>query len=491
MRGSATPTSPGSWDPNSEALLAPPAPAPPAASAASAGPASAASAPAVPAVTAVAAEAIQQVREVRDVREGAPQPAADAVPTPAPGAVRHGNGHGPERSADPVKALLHRHRDLCRRAVDPLEIAAGLEAHGMTDRTAAWFRHRDVFSLAEELYARVPQDDTDGTDGTEDTDDTSGRADTDGTAIPAAPRTTTWAIGATWTDRAGWALAACAPGAAALLATAGLALTTGPARLAAGVLGALATVAALFLAVRRGPLTATGPLLPAAALWTLWLLAYAAAGDGFLDQVLRGGPDHAPALVTPLDTPLDPAGTGGGDAWVAAGAGGAWDVDTGPLLALALAVAPAVWCARVFAVRARRRLAVSRGPAAFAAGTRPLLLGAVAAPVVVLAGLLALTGFHPGALALGALLLTARLLVAYGFTEAASLALGATCAAEALAVASVLAARLPGCAVLGVPVRAVTGLWGPAALPVLLCGTAALALLVHATTALSRASAHS
>ncbi|MEU7022648.1 hypothetical protein ABZ990_18590 [Streptomyces sp. NPDC046203] len=444
---------------------------------------------------------MSEVPEAREVREGSPRPAADAVRTPAPGAVSQGqgqgHGRGPERSADPVKALLHRHRDLCRRAVDPLEIAAGLEAHGMTDRTAAWFRHRDVFSLAEELYARVPQDDTDdtddtdGTDGTDGVGDGDGRAGADGTASPAAPRTTTWAA---WTDRAGWALAACAPGAAALLAAAGLALTTGPARLAAGVLGALATGAALFLAVRRGPLTATGPLLPAAGLWTLWLLAYAAAGDGFLDQVLRGGPDHAPAVVTPFVTPfvtpLDPAGAGGGDAW-AAGAGGAWDVDTGPLLALALAVAPAVWCARMFAVRARRRLAVSRGPAAFAAGTRPLLLGAVAVPVVVLAGLLALTGFHPGALALGALLLTARLLVAYGFTEAASLALGVTCAAEALAVASVLAARLPGCAVLGIPVRAVTGLWGPAALPVLLCGTAALALLVHATTALSRASAHS
>ncbi|NEC23951.1 hypothetical protein G3I50_37750, partial [Streptomyces parvus] len=58
--------------------------------------------------------------------------------------------------ADPVKTLLHDHRDLCERAVDPLEIAAGLEAHGLTDRTAARYRHRDVFALAEELYARMP-----------------------------------------------------------------------------------------------------------------------------------------------------------------------------------------------------------------------------------------------------------------------------------------------------------------------------------------------
>ena len=83
---------------------------------------------------------------------------------PASAARRHPRATDPGRSApaargaaDPVKALMHRHRDLCERAVDPLEIAAGLEAHGVTDRTAARFRHRDVFSLAEEMYARVPR----------------------------------------------------------------------------------------------------------------------------------------------------------------------------------------------------------------------------------------------------------------------------------------------------------------------------------------------
>ncbi|MFD7513161.1 hypothetical protein ACFV5N_28020 [Streptomyces sp. NPDC059853] len=59
--------------------------------------------------------------------------------------------------ADPVRVLMHRHRALCERATDPLEIAAALEAHGVTDSTAARFRHRDVFSLAEELYARTPR----------------------------------------------------------------------------------------------------------------------------------------------------------------------------------------------------------------------------------------------------------------------------------------------------------------------------------------------
>ncbi|MBH1935694.1 hypothetical protein I5Q34_15685 [Streptomyces sp. AV19] len=56
---------------------------------------------------------------------------------------------------DPVRTLLRDHHALCADAVDPLEIAAGLEAHGVTDRTAAALGHRDVFSLAEELHARA------------------------------------------------------------------------------------------------------------------------------------------------------------------------------------------------------------------------------------------------------------------------------------------------------------------------------------------------
>nr|WP_235094343.1 hypothetical protein [Streptomyces sp. A1-5] len=79
-------------------------------------------------------------------------PESGTAAPPARPAPRHG-------PADPVKILMYRHRTLCERAVDPLEIAAGLEAHGVTDRAAARFRHRDVFSLAEELYARVPRAD--------------------------------------------------------------------------------------------------------------------------------------------------------------------------------------------------------------------------------------------------------------------------------------------------------------------------------------------
>ncbi|MFH8786142.1 hypothetical protein [Streptomyces roseoverticillatus] len=64
---------------------------------------------------------------------------------------------GPAK-ADPVKALLQRHHGLCARAVDPLEIAAVLEDGGLTDHAAAECRHRDVFSLADELYARTERE---------------------------------------------------------------------------------------------------------------------------------------------------------------------------------------------------------------------------------------------------------------------------------------------------------------------------------------------
>jgi hypothetical protein len=60
------------------------------------------------------------------------------------------------RPRDPVRLLVRRHRALCLDAAGPLEIAAGLEAAGLTDRGAAPYRHPDVFSLAEELHRRVP-----------------------------------------------------------------------------------------------------------------------------------------------------------------------------------------------------------------------------------------------------------------------------------------------------------------------------------------------
>ncbi|MFC9587588.1 hypothetical protein ACFVJ8_32845 [Streptomyces yangpuensis] len=95
----------------------------------------------------------------REVPAGEAEGSGPAAPRPdRAGSFRAATPQArPRVAGDPVKALLHRHRELCERAVDPLEIAAGLEAHGITDRTAARFRHRDVFSLAEELYARSPR----------------------------------------------------------------------------------------------------------------------------------------------------------------------------------------------------------------------------------------------------------------------------------------------------------------------------------------------
>lgn len=355
---------------------------------------------------------------------------------------------GPSRTgADPVKALMHRHHDLCARAVDPLEIAAGLEAHGITDRTAARFRHRDVFSLAEEMYARVPRD-----------------GEPSPAPAPVAPPRA----------RADWVLLTLLPGALGAATVTAVRLTHGQARPIAAAVGALAVLLALRAALARGPLSTTHPTRPTAT-WTGWLLGYALLGDGLLRAALSGGPDSLP---------------GGG-------ADGPWPLATAPLLALALSCAPAAWCAHLLAVRARRTLSSSRALDDFATAVKPLLLAAFAGYVCALAALTAGTAAvlhepaaHPQTLTLGALLFLARLLTVHGFTRAPALVLTATAVAEATALACVFAARLPGCAWLATPTRALVEAWGPASVPSLACGAAALALLLHAGRTLTRASAH-
>ncbi|MEU5392191.1 hypothetical protein [Streptomyces tibetensis] len=359
-------------------------------------------------------------------------------------------------AADPVKALMHRHRELCERAVDPLEIAAGLEAHGITDRTAARFRHRDVFSLAEEMYARVSRD-----------------GDTPLPAPPAPPRV-----------RADWALLTLLPGALCAAAVTAVHLTHGQPRLLAAAAGALAVALGLRAALRRGPLSRTdtdrpGPRPGASsgrtAPWTLWLVLYALLGDGLLRNALAGGPD-----TLPTGTPDGP-----------------WPLTAAPVLALALACAPAAWTAHLLTARARRKLASSRGLEDFAAAVRPLLLGTFALFLGALAALLALCGAVLGesgasaqALALGALLFLARLLTTHGFTYAPAVVLTATAMAEAVGLASVFASRLPGLGFLATPVDTLVTTWGAGSVPTLACGAAALALLVHTTRKLTRASAH-
>ncbi|MER6524846.1 hypothetical protein [Streptomyces sp. NPDC001508] len=361
---------------------------------------------------------------------------------------------GRRGAADPVKTLMHRHRDLCERAVDPLEIAAGLEAHGITDRTAARFRHRDVFSLAEEMHARVPRD-----------------GDQPPPPAQSAPATRV---------RAAWALRALLPGALTGLTLAGLHLTHGRARLLVAAAGVLAVALGVRTALRRGPLSTpsgTHAWRPADGTHTgtWWLLGYALLGDGLLDAALSGGPDGLPN------------GT----------ADGPWPVTAAPVLALTLACVPAACCAHLFATRARRRLDGSRGLKEFAAAVRPLLFGVFALFLGALAALAAVTGAvlrepaaYPETLALGALLLLARLLTVHHLPHPAALALTAAATAEALAPALVLAAHLPGCAFLATPVETLVDAWGPGGVPTLACATAALALLLHASRALTRASAH-
>lgn len=379
---------------------------------------------------------------------------SDARTTPL-GATRPARRQGP---ADPVKTLMHSHRELCERAVDPLEIAAGLEAHGVTDRAAARFRHRDVFSLAEELYARVPRaadSDKDSADG----------------SAPHPARSTD--------PRAGWAPRTLLPG--AVCAVAALVLpyvdsAGGPgdgARSAIGVAGAVALALALTVALRRGPLRVERHTARVSPLWVCWLLAYVVYGDGLLR--LSGGGPHGTSALTQA---------------------------AAPLVALAFAVAPAAWCAHLLSVQARRGLTHSRGLAEFASRTRPPLLallvlyvGTVTALAVladlVVAGHRGAGAGHPVAtVALGGLLFLARLLTVHGFPKAAATGLVTACAAEALALLLATLGRVPGLETLSGPVRALVDAGGTGAVPAVACGAAALGLLIHATVVLPRASAH-
>ncbi|MEU5607764.1 hypothetical protein AB0H03_03250 [Streptomyces sparsogenes] len=394
--------------------------------------------------------------------EGKPRPRAA-------GAVFVGRG-----SADPVRVLLHRHRDLCARAVDPLEIAAGLEAHGMTDRTAARFRHRDVFALAEELYARVPREGGGPPDPPPDPP----------TDSPGTPR-----------GRLGGRLALGAlhlvPGALCAATAVGLAGAGGAApeaRVAAGAGGAVLVAAALWLCLARGPLKVRGGGVAARLTGVCrvgWLVAFALGGDWLLAGVRTG-------------------------VWRPFGAAAAAEAA----VVLALAVAPAAWCARWFARRARRRLAGSRGLAEFAAGVRPLLAGTVALflcalPPLVSGVRLALPGRPPepapragtaalptadtaagSVVALCVVLFVARLLAVHGYRRAAALGTAAACLAEAAVLCGAAAGWLPGGERVGEAVTRASAACGPVTVPAAVCGATALALLAYAFAALSRASAH-
>lgn len=368
-----------------------------------------------------------------------------AAPAPAPVGARGA-------PADPVRALVRHHRELCARAVDPLEIAAGPEAHGITDRAAARYRHRDAFSPAEELCARVPRTATGP-----------GRVPV---TVPATARETPDDPD----HRAAWTLHALLPGAACLATVGVLRMTEGA--LGTGARNALTAAGALLVFLTLRSAVATGPLRAPAgsgrtALYTCWLLGYAVYGEELLAQVLSGGPD------------------------------GHWPGTPAPLLGLSLAVVPAARSAHLFAVHARRGLAGSRTPAGFGARARPVLLTSVALFLAALLPLMLLADLGYGghgvplsAYALGLLLFLARLETAHGLAAPAVTALAAACAVEAAAPVLVLGGRLPGLDLLARPVDVLVAAAGTGAVPALACGGAALGLLAHAAVALSRASAH-
>lgn len=377
------------------------------------------------------------------------------------------SGHDrPTRGADPVKALMDRHRELCARAVDPLEIAAALETYGVTDRTAGRFRHRDVFSLAEEMYARASH------------------------GASAAPRENGDAPPCVQAD---WVLLSLLPGALCAAAVTWLRLDGGDSSLLITGVGVLAVALGVRLALSRGPLsTGGGPMVPTPSAtrgWTYWLLTCALFGDGLLEQAISGGPDGLPGNLGWLSGGLF---SGAGEP-----VGGGWPVSLAPVLALSLACAPGAWCAHLFTVGVHRKLVGSRVLKEFAGTARPLLLSAVLLFLAALTGLLALCGtvlgepgIPEGAVALGGLLFLARLLTVHRFTRAPAVMLGTAGMAQAAALASVFAGRLPGCDFLGVPVTRLALSCGPDVIPALACGGAALVLLVHAARTLVRASAH-
>lgn len=73
------------------------------------------------------------------------------------------SGAGERRSPDPLNELGRRLNSACVMANHPLEIAAALESEGISDRIAhAAYGYPDVFSLAEELFRRIPRRDLDG-----------------------------------------------------------------------------------------------------------------------------------------------------------------------------------------------------------------------------------------------------------------------------------------------------------------------------------------
>ncbi|MBT2385492.1 hypothetical protein [Streptomyces sp. ISL-11] len=85
---------------------------------------------------------------------GEPEPAHDLAAAPAAARTRP----RPQWAADPIDALAEELAEVCAAAVHPDEIAAVLEADGLTgEQITERYGRGDAFELAAELFARVPR----------------------------------------------------------------------------------------------------------------------------------------------------------------------------------------------------------------------------------------------------------------------------------------------------------------------------------------------
>ncbi|WP_329883164.1 hypothetical protein [Streptomyces sp. BE20] len=415
--------------------------------------------------------------------DGGARPGGAAGPAAHPVGVRI-----PGASGDPVREVMAEHRELCERAVDPLEIAAGLEEAGLGPADAARCRHADLFALAEELYARVPR-----------------RAPPSVEAVPGESRQRRWVVALRTAVLAALPCAAAAGlgGGRPLLLAAAVPLALVPA--ASGAPGADGSArapgwsVAIPFAGRSGPAGAEDPAGPGH------------PGDRDDSRGAGGG-------ERPVDGPEEKAGPvvpgaarvvharlwwwqavhGAGVAGLllappALTAGGPGDrrVTTALVLAAALSAGSAEWSARWFRRVGRGHLGTAVTLAEFRARMRPVLPAALALHLAVLsvltfAALAVLTAVAPrpgpghggllhlvaeradpgqwaGQGVLGLLLVLPALLARCGRTGVAALG--------ALAGAVVTAAPLP-------PVAGLAG------------GAVALALLVYAWPVLGRPDAH-
>jgi hypothetical protein len=290
-------------------------------------------------------------------------------------------------SVDPVQGMMDRHQELCAGAVDPLEIAAELEAQGLTDRlAAARFRHRDVFSLAEEMYVR------------------STRAADPGPVAPGL-ESQSGRRARLWPARGAAHLLPGALCAAVVVAPAGPAWH--------GAIALPLAVAATIVAVRSGPLRGRG----GSVLWACALLGGVVYGEAAaVALALSVVPAALCARFFAVRSRARLAEARGLDDFAA---------EVRPLLTGTAALYALALLTLLGAARALEGTAVARSapPYGWISSTT------TAAAVV-------------QAAALGVLLFTARLLTVHGHPAAASAAVGAALALEAFAPAASLLADL-------------------------------------------------